>query len=111
LFREDAAGVPRLAYDPAIAIPLAGADPHAASTDLWPMWGALASLPILAIRGELSDILSASAETLDQMGRRHLGMRSAIVAGIGHAPMLDEPEAVDAIERFLDEIPGGAATP
>lgn len=85
--------------------------PNAASTDLWPMWGALASLPILAIRGELSDILSASAETLDQMGRRHLGMRSAIVAGIGHAPMLDEPEAVDAIERFLDEIPGGAATP
>ncbi|HJR13608.1 MAG TPA: alpha/beta hydrolase [Rhodanobacteraceae bacterium] len=109
LFREDAAGVPRLAYDPAIATPLAGADPNAAPADLWPMWSALALLPLLAIRGELSDILSA--ETLDEMGRRHPGMRSAIVAGVGHAPMLDEPEAVDAIERFLDEILGGAATP
>lgn len=69
---------------------------------------ALASLPILATRGELSDILSA--ETLDEMGKRHPGTRSAIVAGVGHAPMLDEPEAVDAIERFLDVMTGGAAT-
>ncbi len=109
LFREDASGVPRLAYDPAIAIPLAAASPDAATPELWPMWNALAPLPILAIRGELSDILSAG--TLDEMGRRHPGMRRAIVAGVGHAPMLDEPEAVDAIERFLDGIVRGAATP
>ncbi|HKZ10263.1 MAG TPA: hypothetical protein VJL61_06110 [Rhodanobacteraceae bacterium] len=73
------------------------------------MRNALTQLPILAIRGELSDILSA--ETPDDMGRRQAGMRSAIVAGVGHATMLDEPEAVDAIERFLDEMIGGAATP
>ena len=76
---------------------------------LWPMWNALAPLPILAIRGELSDI--SSAETFDDMGRGHPGMRSAIVAGVGHAPMLDEPEAVDGIERFLDAILGSAAVP
>ena len=28
-------------------------------------------------------------------------MKSAIVAGVGHAPMLDEPEAVAAIDAFL----------
>lgn len=70
---------------------------------------ALAPLPILAIRGELSDILSA--ETLHDMGRLHSGMRSAIVAGVGRAPMLDAPETVDVIERFLDAMLGSAAAP
>lgn len=102
LFVEDANGVPRLAYDPAIATGLAGSDPSAVPPDLWPMWDTLTSLPILAIRGENSDILSAA--TLAEMGRRHPGMRSASVAGVGHAPMLDEPEVVAAIEGFLDEI-------
>lgn len=58
---------------------------------------ALAPLPILAIRGELSDILSA--ETLHDMGRRHSGMRSAIVAGVGRAPMLDAPSTRCSVAR------------
>lgn len=101
LFVEDTDGVPRLAYDPAIASGLVGSEPSAVPVDLWPMWDALAPLPILAIRGENSDILGAA--TLAEMGRRHPGMRSVSVAGVGHAPMLDEPEAVMAIEHFLDE--------
>lgn len=107
LFQEDAEGVPRLAYDPAIAVPLAAADPSAAAIDLWPMWDALAPLPILAIRGERSDILGAG--TLAEMGRRHPGMQVAIVLGVGHAPMLDEPVALTAIDAFLDEVCGAAA--
>jgi hypothetical protein len=35
----------------------------------------------------------------------------AIVAGVGRAPMLDAPEAVDVIERFLDAMLGSAAAP
>lgn len=107
LFVDDAGGVPRLAYDPAIAAGLAGSDPSAVPVDLWPMWDALAPLPILAIRGENSDILGAA--TLAEMDRRHPGMHSINVAGVGHAPMLDEPEAVAAIERFLAGTcaPGG----
>lgn len=101
VFTEDAHGVPRLAYDPAIAVGLAGSDPSAVPVDLWPMWDALAPLPILAIRGENSDILGAA--TLAEMRKRHPGLRTAIVLGIGHAPMLDEPEAVAAIEQFLDD--------
>lgn len=107
LFVEDAAGVPRLAYDPAIAAGLAGVDPSAVPPDLWPMWDALAPLPMLAIRGENSDVLGAA--TLAEMGRRHPGMRTAIVGGIGHAPMLDEPEAIAAIDAFLDDVGGDAA--
>ncbi|MCB2074427.1 MAG: alpha/beta hydrolase [Novosphingobium sp.] len=101
LFREDAAGTPRLAYDPAISGGLEGDEPSTVPPDLWPMWDALAPLPVLAIRGALSDVLSA--ETQAEMGRRHPGMDAVTVPRVGHAPMLDEPAAVEAIERFLAE--------
>lgn len=106
LFREDADGVPRLAYDPAIAVPMAAGGLAAPPVDLWPMWDALAPLPVLAIRGERSDILSPA--TLAEMARRHPGMHAALVPGVGHAPMLDEPMALHAIERFLAEVCGTA---
>lgn len=106
LFTEDARGVPRLAYDPAIAAGLAGSDPSAVPVDLWPMWDALAPLPILAIRGERSDILGA--DTFAEMARRHPGMHSVVVPGVGHAPMLDEPAAIAAIQRFFENLPGAA---
>lgn len=102
LFIEDEAGIPRLAYDPAIAAGLAGEQPTAVPPDLWPMWDALAPLPILTIRGGISDILSA--ETLAEMARRHPDMKAVEVPSVGHAPMLDEPEAVAAIESYLAEV-------
>lgn len=102
VFREGPDGVLRLDYDPAIAAGLAGSDPSVVPPDLWPMWDALAALPILAIRGERSDILSP--DTLAEMARRHPGMQTAIVPDVGHAPMLDEPVAANAIGRFLDKV-------
>ncbi len=32
-------------------------------------------------------------------------MDYALVKGVGHAPMLDEPEALDALARPLDSAP------
>jgi pimeloyl-ACP methyl ester carboxylesterase len=32
-------------------------------------------------------------------------MKSVTVPGVGHAPMLDEPEAVQAIDAFLTALP------
>ena len=58
---------------------------------------------MLAIRGETSDILSQA--TLERMAARHPGLKTAVVPRRGHAPMLDEPTAVDAIERFLVALP------
>ena len=107
LFREDEAGVPRLAYDPVIGEGLKGDRPSAVPPDLWPMWDELKPLPILAIRGAISDILSA--DTLAEMGARHPGMDVVEVAGVGHAPMLDEPEALAAIEAFIDKVCAGTA--
>jgi pimeloyl-ACP methyl ester carboxylesterase len=99
LFREQD-GVPVPAYDPAIAGGLKPqSDAPVAPPDLWPMWDALQGLPILAIRGGLSDLLSAA--TLDTMAERHAGMLSVTIPGRGHAPMLDEPEAIGVIDAFL----------
>ena len=97
-FREGADGSLVLDYDPAIASAGAGAP----IPDLWPVWEALASLPILAIRGGTSDILSAA--TLERMAERHPRMTACTVPGVGHAPMLDEPEAIAAIEDFLAQF-------
>ena len=93
-------GVPVPAYDPAIANGLKPqSDAPVAPPDLWPMWDALQGLPMLAIRGALSDLLSPA--TLDKMAERHDGLTRVTVPHRGHAPMLDEPEAVAAIDAFL----------
>ncbi|RZK00426.1 MAG: alpha/beta hydrolase [Novosphingobium sp.] len=92
----------RLAYDPAIAASVKGDNPATVPPDLWPLWDMLAALPVLVIRGALSDLLSA--ETVAEMGDRHAGPFAAVsVPKRGHAPMLDEPAALAAITRFLEE--------
>lgn len=85
-------------YDMKIAEPFASFDPHA-QADLWPGLAGLAGKPVLVIRGEISDILSA--QTVVQMQARHPGLGVVTVANTGHAPTLGEPEAVAAIDRFL----------
>jgi len=100
-YRENAQGVPEVDADPRISQMLR--DDKAAAPDLWPLWGALAKVPILAIRGAHSDILSAS--TLERMQRGRPDVRTLTVADRGHAPLLDEPECVAAIDAFLAELP------
>ncbi len=96
-YRADAAGVPEPDADPLIGEPLR--NNPAAARDLWPLWAALADLPVLAIRGAHSDILSAA--TLERMQRTRPGMRVLTVPDRGHPPLLDEPGCVEAIEEFL----------
>ncbi len=66
---------------------------------LWQLWAALAPVKTLAIRGALSDILSA--ETLDRMIAEKPDLAVAIVPDVGHVPLLVEPEALAAIEAML----------
>jgi pimeloyl-ACP methyl ester carboxylesterase len=101
---RDEDGRPRLSYDARLrqAVEAAmQAAKQAEQSDLWGFFEALAGLPILAIRGENSDILSA--ETLAEMARRRPDMARVTVANRGHAPFLDEPEAVAAIDTFLEK--------
>jgi pimeloyl-ACP methyl ester carboxylesterase len=99
-FRACEDGLLRPDYDPAIAA--ATRSGGAVPADLWSFFAALASIPTLAIRGELSDILSE--DTLREMAARKPDLETLRVARRGHAPTLDEPECVSAIERFLKKL-------
>ncbi|MEO0439396.1 MAG: alpha/beta hydrolase [Pseudomonadota bacterium] len=92
----------RPAYDPGIATSMEGDQPATVPPDLWPMWDMLASLPILLLRGGISDILHA--DTAAKMEARHSGYFQRVdVPDVGHAPVLDEPEALSAIRDFLHQ--------
>ena len=101
LYREDARGVPVAAYDPKISAPIKSDEAAAVPTDLWPLFRGL-SIPLLAIRGALSDLLSK--ECFLRMQKEQAAMFVVEVDGVGHAPVLDEPQAVDAIQRFLRRL-------
>jgi pimeloyl-ACP methyl ester carboxylesterase len=88
-------------YDMKIAEPFQTAE-GTAPVDMWPAFRALAGRPALAIRGELSDILSAA--TLARMKREVPGLDIVTVERTGHAPTLEEPEAQAAIDRLLASI-------
>ena len=88
----------RFDYDMAIAEPFRTAGP-VPQVDLWPLFAALGHKPLLVVRGEKSDLLTA--ETAAKMRAIAPGMKLAVVAGVGHAPELSEPEAVAAIDEFL----------
>jgi pimeloyl-ACP methyl ester carboxylesterase len=97
---ELADGRVAFAYDPGIATAMSGDDPAAVPADMWPLWDMLAAIPVLVIRGAHSDILSPG--TVKEMAQRHWQDFTAIdIPGRGHAPILDEPAALSAIDGFL----------
>jgi pimeloyl-ACP methyl ester carboxylesterase len=101
--RELPDGSVEFAYDPAISHGVEQDQPTAVPPDMWNIWDGIAHIPILVIRGQNSDILSIA--TVQEMERRHpLSFTSVDVPGRGHAPLLDETAAVDAIKHFLAEI-------
>jgi pimeloyl-ACP methyl ester carboxylesterase len=91
----------RFDYDMAIAVPFETSGPTP-TIDMWPLFRALAEKPLLVVRGEVSDLLSADA--LEKMHAVASDMQSTIVPGVGHAPELNEPEAIAAIDAFLDKV-------
>ncbi len=100
IYREDAGGGLRHDFDPAIVKQFLSAPAGPAS--YWPAFRALRRFPVLAIRGDLSDILSL--ETFERMAAEKPDLIAITLAGVGHAPLLDEPESVSAIDDFLDRL-------
>lgn len=88
----------QITYDPKLrdAVIEAGA---VAAPDLWPFFDALNGLPTAAIRGANSNLLSA--ETLSEMRQRRPDLIWAEVPDRAHIPFLDEPEAVDALKKWI----------
>ena len=95
-------GMPVLDVDRGVGEAVRAA-PAGAAPDLWPLYAALKPVPTLAIRGELSDVLSAA--TFDRMQREKPDLQRLTVARRGHPPLLDEPECVTAIDEFLAKLP------
>lgn len=98
--RETADGV-EFDYDMAIADPF-NAGNTGEVPDGWPYYRALAGRPVLVLRGESSDLLSDAAA--ERMATEIPNVEVVTVPEVGHAPDLDEPEAVAAIDRLLERV-------
>jgi pimeloyl-ACP methyl ester carboxylesterase len=92
--RKSDSGVYVWKMDPAVR---AGGAPQPAM-DPWDAWKAIAC-PILIVRGGNSDVLSAPIAA--RMREEQPEAKFVEVPGVGHAPVLSEPEAVKALEGFL----------
>lgn len=101
LYRLTSQGRIVLDYDQRIAEPFR-APGGAAGVDLWPAFEALGDIPLALVRGELSDLLTI--ETTQAMQARLPQLDATTVPRVGHAPTLEEPEAVAALDRLLDQV-------
>lgn len=97
---DDVGSTLRFDYDPRIVEPMRAEG--GVLPDLWPGLEALATKPLLFVRGGLSDLFSA--ETLAEMGRRAPGAEALTLPRVGHAPTLAEPGVAEAITRLLAKI-------
>jgi len=99
-WHETAEGL-ALSYDSSLIKTLEALDPEAPLPDLWPLFERLKPVPLLVIRGGMSDLLSD--ETLRLMAERHPGLTAIRVPGQGHAPALDG-DLLQTIARFAAGI-------
>lgn len=98
-------GSPALDYDANLArvFPTRAQIAAGAATPLWHLLAAFDGLPAAALRGEHSDLLSPA--TFARLAERVEGLDAVTIANRGHAPFLDEPESVSAINRLLARCP------
>ncbi len=88
-----------LAYDQAIIDQF---DEGGDLPDLWPFWAPFKDIPVLVVRGGITDLLTQA--TIEAMRARKRDMAYAEVPDVGHAPFMTEPEAWSAIEDFLGRV-------
>ncbi len=90
-------------FDPAISTTLSTETPGLLTRlAMWRLFKRLKPRPLLVVRGERSDILST--KTARRMCARHKSANLVTVPGVGHAPLLNEPEALAGIDQFLMQI-------
>jgi pimeloyl-ACP methyl ester carboxylesterase len=85
-------------YDQALAETLKEVSPEQPIPDLWPQFDALPQVPLMVIRGALSDILSA--DTVDAMRARRADLEAIEIRDQGHAPLLADAPTMDRISDF-----------
>ena len=70
--------------------------------DMWPLFAALAQKPLLDASRRAKRVAQRTSVREDEAGRARRALRGR--PRVGHAPMLDEPEAAAAIDAFLDSL-------
>jgi pimeloyl-ACP methyl ester carboxylesterase len=85
-------------YDVRLSQTMAEVDFTQPLPPLWNEFNALASVPILVIRGALSDILSAA--TVETMAARHPGLQVIEVRDQGHVPSFDR-DVTAKVAQFI----------
>jgi pimeloyl-ACP methyl ester carboxylesterase len=96
-------------YDTGLARALAAYDPAHPLPDMWPQFDALASVPLMVIRGATSDLLSVA--TVEAMRARRHAMAFLEVPDQGHAPLLAEADTIARIAAFVAECAAVPARP
>lgn len=89
-----------LDHDQAISAPMKEDTANAAPSNLWPLFDALAGVPMMLVRGATTDLLDLP--TTEEMRRRRPDLRYLEVPDVGHAPMLDEAGVAEAIIAFIN---------
>jgi pimeloyl-ACP methyl ester carboxylesterase len=86
-------------YDPNLMKGLEALDLEAPLPILWTFFEGLKNVPMLALRGENSDLLSAA--TLEEMGKRHPRCETLTLPGQGHAPLVGTKDMIARIQRLI----------
>jgi pimeloyl-ACP methyl ester carboxylesterase len=92
----------RLDYDLRIGEALREQAKSGAAIDLWPLYRGFAKLPVLAVRGALSDVLDA--ETFDRMAVEKPDLVRLLIPNVGHTPIPQEEPFLSALDRFVASL-------
>lgn len=96
-YREGPDGLLHFDWDVSLHLAVRrGVDPD---LDLWALWRSVGHLPILAVRGGASDVLSSA--TFARMKASKPDLMQIELPGVGHTPSLEEPASTGAIDEFF----------
>ncbi len=96
---DESEGRPAASYDANIGKALSEIDISKPIPEMWPHFDAAPDKPVLVLRGENSDILSAG--TVQAMQARRRNVTAYTIQGEGHAPLLRDPFSIRLISDFL----------
>jgi pimeloyl-ACP methyl ester carboxylesterase len=99
VLRDDPQGGVRLHYDPALGSAFRPADGvKVVDLELWTIYDQI-TCPVLAVRGEKSDLLTA--ETHVEMGQRGPHAELVVIKNVGHAPTFMSDDQIKIARDFL----------
>lgn len=104
LFRKGSESHPEILvpdYDPGLAVPFETGQ-AIDNSDLWTIFTTCRDIPVLIVRGELSQNLSPGQ--CERMLKVNPKSSVITIPNVGHAPTLTEPAAHNSVMRFLKSL-------